>query len=194
MRYRYFLEGRQWEEAVKVVPLFPDDRAEQIRVGHAKAIGAWHAGRPGLLRAGLKELQNFGPKLPERRVGEALLALDGGDPTRATKELRAASETESAVTLPPLLPLPPLPAGELFGELLLDLGQPSRAETEFDAVLRVRPNRPTALLGKARCAAALGRPQESESLAASVLQIWKDADPDFAPLADAHAVIAPAAE
>ncbi len=191
MRYRYFLEGRQWTEAVKAVPLV-DGREEQIRVSHAKAIAAWHLGRTGLLRAGVDGLRDFGVKLPERRAAEALLALAYGDPTRAANELGEAAATEGAVALPPLLPMPPIPASELYGEILLQLGHPSRAEDHFEDVLRVRPNRPTALLGLARCAAALGRKEEAGATLAAVLEIWQGADADFAPLAEALNLVAPA--
>ena len=52
----------------------------------------------------------------------------------------------------PVTPGPPLPARELLGDMLLEIGRPAEALAAYEASLREAPNRFNSLYGAARAA------------------------------------------
>ena len=57
----------------------------------------------------------------------------------------------------------------------------------FDRALELSPGRSSALQGRARALAALGRRDEARRTWARLLETWKNADPDLPGLAEARA-------
>ena len=74
----------------------------------------------------------------------------------ALQLLRAAADREDATEKHPVTPGPIVPARELLGELLLDLGRPAEALREFEASQQREPNRLRAYYGAARAAELSG--------------------------------------
>src|SRR5205823_12774623 len=84
--------------------------------------------------------------------------------------LRAAAEREDATEKHPVTPGPLAPARELLAEMLLEANEPVKALQEFEASMRVEPNRFRGLYGAARAASLAGdqtkaRPHYSQLLA-----------------------------
>jgi len=63
--------------------------------------------------------------------------------------MRSAAELEESMDKSPVTPGAVVPARELLAELLQEQKQPQQAVTEYDAVLKVAPNRFNALWGAA---------------------------------------------
>lgn len=66
--------------------------------------------------------------------------------------LREAADTEDATEKHIVTPGHLLPAREMLGDLLLELGQPAQALKEFEASMQKEPNRFRGLYGAARAA------------------------------------------
>jgi tetratricopeptide (TPR) repeat protein len=116
----------------------------------------------------------------------ALMAVSAGRSADAVARMREAVALEG--TLPPPLgpPRPVKPASELFGEILLQLGQPREAAAQLERALERSPNRSLALLGLARAAAALGDRAAARRHYQRLLANWRSADPDLPELAEAR--------
>lgn len=74
----------------------------------------------------------------------------------AVQLTRAAADREDATEKHPVTPGPIVPARELLGELLLDLGRPAEALREFEASQLREPNRLRGYYGVARAAELSG--------------------------------------
>jgi len=68
------------------------------------------------------------------------------------------------------------PLRELLAELLLEVGQPAAALTEFENALKQTPNRYRALLGVARAAKAVGDANKAFAYYGRLVTLAKNAD------------------
>jgi Tfp pilus assembly protein PilF len=75
-------------------------------------------------------------------------------------------------------PYPIIPAHELYGSILLDLGKPAEARKQFEAALRRTPGRPKAIAGIARAAEATGDVAMAREQYTRLLEMWRHADAD----------------
>lgn len=190
MRYRYFVDGRQWQEAIQAKPI-TETQPEWIMLGHARMLAGLYTGNNEALRSGIKEMRRLGKRIPECIQAEAAAALVENDTAAMSNWMERVSlmEEDDGVRYP--LPLRAIPARELFGEMLLRLGEPQRAAKEFATSLRHRPNRPGAVLGLARSAAALGDGATTQAKLAELHAILKGADPQFPLLVEAAGLLSP---
>jgi tetratricopeptide (TPR) repeat protein len=118
-------------------------------------------------------------------ITSALLALSRGEPDRALQLLE------------PVRPYDLAPAAELWpvyarGQAYLQLKNGDAARKEFEMLLAHRGQIPVSLLyplahlGVARAAMLLRDPGTARTSYASMLDLWKDADSNLAPLSDAR--------
>lgn len=171
---RYVLERRQWAEAAKLpfppgsMETFPWERFRwaEAQIRFARAIGAartgdWESARQEVerlaeIRQGLAEVKgdyDWGKQVEiKRQVASAWLAYAKGEHEEALRLMREAAELDDATEKHPVTPGTLLPAREQLGELLLELNQPAAALQEFEASLRISPNRFNGLYGAARAA------------------------------------------
>jgi tetratricopeptide (TPR) repeat protein len=90
-----------------------------------------------------------------QREAEAWLAYAEGKSGEAVKTMRQAAEREESVDSLTM------PAREMLADLLVELKQPSEALTEYQAALKISPNRFDSLYGAARAAESAGKPEEA---------------------------------
>jgi uncharacterized protein HemY len=83
-------------------------------------------------------------------------------------------------------PSPEKPSYELLGELLLKEKKFSAAREAFEASLQRAPLRTESLSGLARAESAMGDKAAATKTYRDLLQIWKDADPGYAPAEEAR--------
>src|SRR5450432_1548379 len=76
--------------------------------------------------------------------------------------MRSAVELEESMDKSPVTPGPILPAREMLAQLLALANRPQEAQTEFEAVLKVAPNRFNALYGAATAAEASGNQEAAQ--------------------------------
>jgi tetratricopeptide (TPR) repeat protein len=174
---RNALERRDWAAAARLelpsVPL-PWDRFPYVRgVTHfANVLGAVHTGdlaRARKAAADLEALQALlagappaGPYDWAGQVESMRLAANGwiayaeGRKDEAVSLLTRAAEKEEHVGKHPVTPGAVLPARELLGDLLVELGRPADALTAYERSLRDAPNRLNTLAGAAHAAKLAG--------------------------------------
>jgi tetratricopeptide (TPR) repeat protein len=93
----------------------------------------------------------------ERREVAAWIAEKSGKSSEAMGTMRSAAELEESMDKDAVTPGPVTPAREMLAELLLLKNHPQESLTEYEAVLKVAPNRFNALYGAARSAEASGK-------------------------------------
>lgn len=187
---RYALERRAWSEAAALEPRTPAgldwDRfawPEGI-AWFARGLGAAHLRDPARADTALAALADLETKM--ERVGEDLFARNlrvlrlelgawadhaRGDEDSALARMSAALALEESTPKHAVTPAPTLPAGELLGDLLLELGQPGRALEAYRRTLASYPKRFNALLGAARAAGALGDRETARAYYAELVRL-----------------------
>jgi tetratricopeptide (TPR) repeat protein len=164
---RLSLELGNWEQARTLQPL-PDE------VPWAQAI-TWMAIGVGSARSGnldraqqaatmLGTLRDQSAKIDpywsnqievQRREVQAWIAARNGHDAEAIRTMRSAAELEESMDKHAVTPGAVIPAREMLGTLLLEK-QPQQALLEYEAVLKIAPNRFNALYGAATAADAAG--------------------------------------
>jgi tetratricopeptide (TPR) repeat protein len=167
---RFAIERRQWAEAasLEIRPeSFPWDRYPWARaiLSFARGIGAARIGNAVAARNEALTLATIekdfansrgynwaGQVEVQRQAVSAWAAHAEGKNDEAIQLMRAAADLEDASDKHPVTPGPIIPARELLGELLLELGRNSEALKEFETSLAVAPKRFNGLYGAAHAA------------------------------------------
>src|SRR6266700_1598534 len=165
---RYALERGAWAEATQlVVRPAPEWRAAEAITRFARAIGAVRTGDTTLARVEIRALAEIdsaeaaagglhtywsGQVRIQRLAAGAWLARAAGDGADAVRQARAAADLEDGTQKHPVTPGAVLPARELLGDLLLELGRPAEAAQAYAASLAQQPSRARSLLGAAQAA------------------------------------------
>ena len=130
---------------------------------------------------------------PSRRVPEiqkiqiqALILLAEGHTDQAIASMLQAVVAGKDLPYAFGPPSPEKPCGELLGEFLLAAKKAPQRGTLFEASLKRAPRRAESLLGLARAQSAMGDKEAAKRSYNELLQIWKNADPDFAPKEEAR--------
>jgi tetratricopeptide (TPR) repeat protein len=171
---RHALERRRWTEAaaLEVAPAtFPWAKfpyAEAI-THFARAVGSARSGDVARARqasARLDELHKsiVDAKTPywadpvevQRRTAAAWLAFAEGRKEEALAAMRSAADLDDATDKHPVTPGAVLPARELLGDMLAEMGRPAEAVTQYAASLKLAPHRLYALLAAASAAQVAG--------------------------------------
>jgi hypothetical protein len=198
---RYAIERRQWSEAasLKAPPGdFPWSRfpwAEAI-IHFARGMGAARNGDISSARQSIDKLATLENMLIEakernqvkvqRLAASAWLAYAEGKKAEALKLLRSAADLEDSTEKPPVTPGPMVPAREMLGDMLLELGEAGEALKEFEAALVVSPNRFGGLLGAARAARLMKDMEKARSFYSKLVGICQHADSDRVELQEAE--------
>jgi tetratricopeptide (TPR) repeat protein len=193
MRARQAVESRQWERLGR--------ERNFANVNELCAIGfsAARLGNPALAELARQTLATRAAALEEgalrpaiaimERQVAAVMAHAGGRSAEAVEILRTATRDELALPAPLGLPIPIIPAPELLGEVLLEVGQPAAARDAFDQALARTPNRTRSVLGLARAATRLGDAEAARAHYTRVLENYAGADAGLPEIAEARAAL-----
>jgi tetratricopeptide (TPR) repeat protein len=186
---RYALERGAWAEAA-ALPVRPTAFVFVDAITHfARAMGAARSGKPDAASADVEALGALHQKLAatpdaywteqvriQREVAQAWVAFAQGRRQDAVAQLRAAADAEDATDKSAISPGPIAPARELLAEMLLEMGQPADALTQFEAVLKKEPNRFRATYQAARAAGQAGNAAAAKKHYADLLTIANAGD------------------
>jgi tetratricopeptide (TPR) repeat protein len=138
-----------------------------IEYGHA--LGRAHTGDLDSARKAIARMQELRdatkePKFDyfkkhldlQMQAASAWVAYGEGKKDEAIEMLRRAVDAEDVLGKHPVSPGALVPIREQLGDLLLGLGQPEKAEREFEAALKIYPGRFRALYGAALAAEQAG--------------------------------------
>jgi tetratricopeptide (TPR) repeat protein len=114
----------------------------------------------------------------QAREAAAIAAHAAGDAARTSSEMEAAVAIEDSIDSLSQPPYPIIPAHELYGSLLMEMGRPAEARKHFEETLRRTPGRPKAMAGIARAAEATGDRETARTQYTRLLEMWKRADSD----------------
>lgn len=165
---RYTLDLRQWSRAASLKPPEGAARMALAITYWARAIGAARSGNLAQARESLHQFEEFesatGLTDPlehaKQLEASAWVAHDEGGDDKAIAELREADQLQqnADTTAHDWMGAS---AREMLADLLLELNRPSEALSEYQAALRLTPNRFDALYGAARSAAKVGKPDDA---------------------------------
>ena len=168
MPARYALERSAWNDAA-ALPV-PAGAPFVVAVARfARAIGLARSGNPAAAGAEVEALGLLRDSLEarndsywativdaQRLAASAWVAHAEGDDSAAVELAREGAELEETVEKHPVTPGPLLPARELEGDLLMELGRPAEALRAYEATLDREPNRARTIYGAARAAEKSG--------------------------------------
>jgi tetratricopeptide (TPR) repeat protein len=124
---------------------------------------------------------------------DGALAVHDGHADAGIAQVRAAAVRNDALPFafgPPVVVKPP---HELAGEMLLARGRPQEALAEFDAALKLAPQRALSLHGRMQALQAMGDAKGAAQARAALAAIWHGADADLPLLAEVRSPAAAAA-
>jgi tetratricopeptide (TPR) repeat protein len=114
----------------------------------------------------------------QAREAAALAAHAAGDAAGAVTEMEAAVAIEDSIDGLSQPPYPIIPAHELYGSMLMDMGRPAEARKHFEETLRRTPGRPKAIVGIAQAAEAMEDTATARAQYTRLIEMWKSADHD----------------
>jgi tetratricopeptide (TPR) repeat protein len=186
---RYAFERGAWAEAAALpVPRTPFAQVEAI-TWFGRALGAARGGDAAAAREAVQMLGRLRERLGE--VGEAYwaeqvqvqetaarawVAFADGQRDEAVRLMRAAADLEDRTEKHIAMENRLSPMRELLGELLLEAGQPAAALPEFEASLRIAPNRYRSFAGAAKAAEGVGDQEAARRWHGLLLELTREAD------------------
>ena len=202
MPARYALERGRWAEAAQLrVPAAAPPYVEAV-TRFARAVGAARSAQPAQARVEIARLDSLQDSLKrsgdrywatvvdaQRLAAAAWAARASGDDAEAVRLARAAAELEETFEKHPVTPGPLLPARELEGDLLLELGRHGDALGSYEKTLVREPNRARALAGAARAAELAKNADAARKYYAALAKLMDRADPERAEARTAKAFI-----
>ena len=193
---RFALERQQWEEAADLDPKLPDGYdmndfpAMEAVPYFARALGAARSGQ--LIKAHqeiekLTAFQKMAQKASEywakqveilRLTAMAWIRYEEGDKNEALMVMQKAAQLESSTEKHPVPPGKILPAREVLGDMLLDMGRYAEAINEYEIALKRGPNRFNSLYGAGMAAELGGDEKKANSYYLKIIDITDGVDTD----------------
>ena len=184
---RYALERGDWKSAAQL-PVKPTKILYANAITHfARALGAARSGDAASAQADLARLAELRDELTAAKnaywagqvdiqwlAASAWAALAEGRREQALELMRAAADKESSTEKASISPGPILPARELLGDMLLELGQPAVALKEYEASQQREPNRFRGWYGAATAAAKSGDRAKAKTYYAKLAALAQD--------------------
>jgi len=207
---RYAVERGQWAEAAKLELHpnkydFPWDswpQSEAMLI-FARAIGGARSRDAAGARRDIERLKALREALIaakqtywagqtdiQIKAASAWVARAEGKNEEAIALLREAADMEDKTEKHIVTPGYLLPAREMLGELLLELGQPAPALKEFEASTQRELNRFRGLYGAARAAELSGEKDKAKTYYTKLMALSKNADSDRQEIRQAKAFLA----
>ena len=164
---RYALERRDWQEAGNLVTGEGVIWSQAITwmavgVGSARTGNLDRASQASVTLGSMRDIaasqdMYWSNQIEvQRREVLAWMSEATGKTPDTIATMRSAAELEESMDKSPVTPGPVIPAREMLAELLLIHGDAQQSLAEYQAVLKVAPNRFNALYGAAQAAEAAG--------------------------------------
>jgi hypothetical protein len=189
LQARYALERAAWTEAA-AVPV-PGKAAPYVRAvaRFARAIGSARSGDAAAAHVEVEALGSLRDTLrtvgdtywativeAQRLAARAWIAKAEGKADDALRLAREGADLEETVEKHPVTPGPLLPARELQGDLLMELGRHADALAAYEKTLEREPKRARALFGAARAAELSKNDAVAKARYAELLEVMAQAD------------------
>jgi tetratricopeptide (TPR) repeat protein len=175
---RYAFERNDWAAAANLpipnVPHWSSFPFMEALIEYGHALGRAHLGDLDGARKAIARMQELRdatkhPKFDyfkshldvQMQAASAWIAAAEGKKNEAVDILRRAAESEDILGKHPVSPGAFVPVREQLGTLLLEMGQPTEAQREFEAALKIYPGRFRGLYGAAQAAERAGDSEDA---------------------------------
>jgi tetratricopeptide (TPR) repeat protein len=175
---RYAFERNDWAAAANLaipnVPHWSSFPFMEALIEYGHALGRAHTGDLEGARKAIARMQQLRdatkePKFDyfkshldvQRQAASAWILVAEGKKNEAVDLLRRAADSEDRLGKHPVSPGAFVPVREQLGALLLEMGQPTEAQREFEAALKIYPGRFRGLYGAAQAAEQAGDNEEA---------------------------------
>ena len=175
---RYAFERNDWAMAAHLaipnVPHWSSFPFMEALIEYGHALGRAHTGDLDGARKAIARMQELRdatkhPKFDyfkshldvQMQAASAWIAAAEGKKNEAVDILRRAAESEDRLGKHPVSPGAFVPVREQLGTLLLEMGQPTEAQREFEAALKIYPGRFRGLYGAAQAAEQAGDSEDA---------------------------------
>lgn len=189
MPARYAFERAAWKEAAALRPPGTSYPFVEAITHFSRSVGAARSGDLAAARKDAERLEALHKALlaaknsywateveVQRLAAAAWIALGEGRPEEALRFMRAAADLEDRNEKHIVTPARVVPARELLGEMLLELGQAAAALKEYEASQQREPNRFRNYLGAARAADMAGDRAKAVAYYRKLVGLAKNAD------------------
>ncbi|HEX9786764.1 MAG TPA: hypothetical protein VGB09_02005 [Candidatus Binatia bacterium] len=194
---RLALERDRWAEAAALKPHPSEDAFKWNNFPNAAAVTVFVRGlgsaRSGNVAAAKEELERLTARVKpamiaakqtywvdqaevQSKIIQSWIARAEGDNARALQLARAAADHEDSTEKHPVSPGPIIPARELLGDMLMELGQSAAALKEYEASIAKEPNRFRGLYNAARAAEASGKMAKARAWYQKFAEVTAQAD------------------
>ncbi len=175
----YFLETRQWKDALALQPSADEDASDRAIVYWAHAVAAGHLRDAA---AANKAVEQYDAMVEETRKGEHSYFAEGmktgRDEAAAWRAFAEGKNDEALSTLRPVADKQDalgkgeveLPAREMLADMLLEMNRPQEALVEFEKSLKTDPNRFNGLYGAAQAAEMAHQPDKARTYYAQLIK------------------------
>lgn len=192
MRARQIVESGQWE----IIPFEETEQRKQSGYGRcgewlATGLSALNLGQPEVAAKALAKMQtmkeNYAVEQEDYYVKlvsvnelalQAFQAYVNGKKKMCQEFFEQAVAIEESLNPPTGPPDVVKPVHELYGEVLLEIGEGQKAMVQFQQALQRMPNRSASVLGVARAAVLLADKVTAYRQYQLLLENWKNADPE----------------
>lgn len=192
---RYPLERMQWEDAasmeIRTHKDFNWDKYPQYEAitYFARGIGAARSGNiesaeqdlaklNSLYDATVKSGDKYWPVIvdADRQSVAAWIEYAKGNKKQALAMMEKAADTEDSVDKHPVTPGAILPARDLLGDMLIEMGKPAMALVAYEKSLQISPNRFYSLYGAGYAAELSGNSEKATKYYQELLDVAANAD------------------
>jgi len=181
---RYAMERGDWKMAAQLKPRTSKFAFADAMIYFARAIGAARSGDTDSAREDVAQLTQLRDSLAARkdaywtgqveaqRLGaQAWVELAQGKREAALALMRQSADMQDASEKAPVTPGYVAPSRELLAEMLLELKQPAKALTEFEASAQHDPNRFRGTYGMALAATQAGDAVKARAYYSKLLEL-----------------------
>jgi hypothetical protein len=200
---RYAIERGRWMEAAAIDPRPSSFPAAEALTHFGRALGAARSGDLAAARRDIARLQALHDMLAQakddywaeqveiqRLAATAWAARAEGRKDEALATMRSAADLEDRSEKHIAMENRLVPMRELLGEILLEVNEPGTALPEFEASLRVAPNRFRSFYGAGKAAERVGDRAKAREFYGKLVALCAKADAERPELADAKAFLA----
>src|SRR5882724_1096065 len=162
---RYLLENRMWKDAAGLEShpaAFPWEKFpwQKAIIHYARLLGSVHTGNIDSARAELKKLEDIHDTLVNEKdmykanqveiqikSSQAWILFKEGENNKAIELMNTAADMEDATEKHPVTPGEVIPARELLGDMLMGMGNYTKASAAYQEDLNIHPKRFNGLYG-----------------------------------------------